>query len=44
MNKFLYGVSGFVKIERRNAMLLENINITRLMNSSQQLDGGKLRE
>ena len=44
MNKFLYGVSNFVKIECRNAMLLGDINITRLMTHAQHFEGNKLRE
>ncbi|KAH0651783.1 hypothetical protein KY284_031695 [Solanum tuberosum] len=44
MNTFLYGVSDFVKIECRNAMLLENMNISRLMTHPQQVEGDKLRE
>ncbi|KAK4727303.1 hypothetical protein R3W88_032220 [Solanum pinnatisectum] len=44
MNKFLYGVSYLVKIECRNAMLLENMNISRLMTNAQQVEGDKLRE
>lgn len=34
MNKFLYGVSNFVKTEYMNAMLLENMNIFRLMTNA----------
>ncbi|KAH0743109.1 hypothetical protein KY290_031102 [Solanum tuberosum] len=44
MNKFLYGVSDLVKIECRNAMLLEIMNIPRLMTHAQQVEGDKLRE
>ena len=31
MNKFLYGVSDLVKTKCRNAMLLENMKISRIM-------------
>ncbi|XP_049370100.1 uncharacterized protein LOC125835000 [Solanum verrucosum] len=44
MNKVLYGVSDLVKIEFRNAMLLEDMHIYRLMTHSQQVEGDKLRE
>jgi len=44
MNKFLYGVSDLVKIESRNAMLLENMNISRLITHAQHVEGDKLRE
>uniref|UniRef100_M1DD18 Gag-pol polyprotein n=1 Tax=Solanum tuberosum TaxID=4113 RepID=M1DD18_SOLTU len=44
MNKFLYGVLDLVKIECRNAMLLEDMNISRLMTHAQQVEGDKLRE
>ncbi|WMV08081.1 hypothetical protein MTR67_001466 [Solanum verrucosum] len=44
MNKFLYGVSNLVKIECRNTMLLEYMNISRLMTHAQQVKGDKLRE
>ncbi len=44
MNKFLYGVSDLVKTECRNAMLLENMKISRLMTHAQQVEGDKLRE
>ena len=39
MNKFLYGVSDLVKTERKNAMLLEDMNISRLMTHARQVDG-----
>ncbi|KAH0724928.1 hypothetical protein KY284_000793 [Solanum tuberosum] len=35
MNKFMYGVSDLVKTECRNAMLLEDMNSSRLMNHAQ---------
>ncbi|WMV59601.1 hypothetical protein MTR67_052986 [Solanum verrucosum] len=44
MNKFLYGVSDLVKTKCRNAMLLENMNISRLMTHAQQVERDKLRE
>ena len=44
MNKFLYGVSDLVKIECRNAMLLGDMNMSRLMPHAQQVEGDKLRE
>ncbi|KAH0633127.1 hypothetical protein KY284_035913 [Solanum tuberosum] len=44
MNKFLYGVSDLVKTECRNAMLLGDKNISRLMTHAQQVEGDKLRE
>ncbi|KAK4721645.1 hypothetical protein R3W88_011878 [Solanum pinnatisectum] len=44
MNKFLYGVSYLVKTECRNAILLENMSISRLMNHTQQVESDKLRE
>ncbi|KAH0636085.1 hypothetical protein KY290_036497 [Solanum tuberosum] len=44
MNKFLYGVSELVKTECRNAMLLGDMNISRLMTHAQQVEGDKLRE
>ncbi|WMV08891.1 hypothetical protein MTR67_002276, partial [Solanum verrucosum] len=37
LNKFLYGVSDLVKTECRNAMLLGDMNISRLMTHSQQV-------
>ena len=44
MNKFLYGVSDLVKTECRNAMLLADMNISRLITHAQQVEGGKLTE
>ena len=44
MNKFLYGVSDLVKTECRNAMLLGDMNIFRLMTHAHQVEGNKLRE
>ena len=44
MNKFLYGVSDFVKTECRNAMLLGDMNIFRLMTHAHLVEGDKIRE
>ena len=44
MNKFLYGMSDFVKIECRNVMLMGDMNISRLMNDAHEVQGDKLRE
>uniref|UniRef100_M1CXF7 60S ribosomal protein L23 n=1 Tax=Solanum tuberosum TaxID=4113 RepID=M1CXF7_SOLTU len=44
MNKFLYRVSDLVKTECRNAMLLENMRISRFMTHAQQVEGDKVRE
>ena len=44
MNKFLYGVSDFVKTECRNAMLLGDMNISRLMTHAHLVEGDKIRE
>ena len=39
INEFLYGVSDLVKVECRNAMLLGDMNISRLMTHAQQVQG-----
>ena len=44
VNNFLYGVSDLVKTECRNAMLLGDMNISRLMTHAQQVEGDKLSE
>ncbi|XP_049369419.1 uncharacterized protein LOC125834306 [Solanum verrucosum] len=44
MNKFLYRVSNLVKIECRNAMLLGDMSLSRLMTHAQQVEGDKLKE
>ena len=44
MHKFLYGVSDLVKTECRNAMLLNDMNISRLMTHAQRVEGDKIRE
>ena len=44
MKKYSYGVSNLVKTECRNSMLLEDMNISRLMTHAQQVEGDKLRE
>ena len=44
MNKFLYRVSNLVKTECRNAILLRDMNNSRLMTHAQQVESDKLRE
>ncbi|XP_015054835.1 uncharacterized protein LOC107001209 [Solanum pennellii] len=44
MNKLLHGVSDLAKTKCRNAMLLEDMNIARLMSHAQQVEDDKLRE
>ena len=44
MNNFSYRVSNLVKTECRNAMLLGDMNISRLMTHAQQVEGDNLRE
>ena len=44
INKFLYDVFNLVKTECRNAILLGDINISRIMNHVQQVEGDNLRE
>jgi len=44
MNKFVYGVSNLVKTGCRNAMLPENINISRIMSLALQVEGDKIGE
>ncbi|XP_049394543.1 uncharacterized protein LOC125858785 [Solanum stenotomum] len=44
MSKFLFGVSDLVRTECRNVMLLEDMNISRLMSHAQQVERDKLRE
>ena len=44
MNMFLYGMSYLVKAECIKAMLLGDMNISRLMTHAQQVEGDKLRE
>ncbi|XP_049406061.1 uncharacterized protein LOC125869646 [Solanum stenotomum] len=44
VNKFMYGVSDLVKRECRNAILLGDMNISRLMSHAQQVEGENLRE
>ena len=44
MNMFLYEESDLVKTECRNAMLLGDMNISRLMTHAHQVEGDKLRE
>ncbi len=44
MSKFLFGVSNLVKTECRNAILLKDMNISRLMTHASQVEEDKLRE
>ena len=44
MNMLLYGVLDLVNIECRSAMLLRDMNISRLMTHDQQVEGYNLRE
>ena len=44
MNKFVQEVSDLVKTECKNAMLLGDMKISRLMTHSHQVEGDKLRE
>ena len=44
MNKFFYEVLDLVKTECRSAMLLRDMNISRLMTHAQLVEGDKLRE
>uniref|UniRef100_M1DB29 Gag-pol polyprotein n=1 Tax=Solanum tuberosum TaxID=4113 RepID=M1DB29_SOLTU len=44
MSMILFGVFNLVKTKCRNAMLLEDMNIYRLMTHAQQVEGDKLRE
>ncbi|XP_049369394.1 uncharacterized protein LOC125834274 [Solanum verrucosum] len=44
MNKLLYGVSHLVKTECRNAMLLGDMSLSRLMTHAQQVEDDKLKE
>ena len=44
MKKFFDGVSDLVKTECRNAMLLKDMNISRLVTHAQHVEGDKLRE
>uniref|UniRef100_M1DZ91 Retrotransposon gag protein n=1 Tax=Solanum tuberosum TaxID=4113 RepID=M1DZ91_SOLTU len=44
MSKFLFGVSDLVKTECRNVMLLGDMDISRLMNHAQKVEGDKLRK
>ena len=39
LNKFLYGISDLVKTKCRNAMLLGDMNISRLMSHAYQVEG-----
>ena len=44
INKFLHGVSDFVKTKCRNAMLVGEISMSRIMTHAQQVEGDNLRE
>uniref|UniRef100_M1DLE9 Gag-pol polyprotein n=1 Tax=Solanum tuberosum TaxID=4113 RepID=M1DLE9_SOLTU len=44
MSNFLFGVADLVKTECRNAMLLGDMDISRLMTHAQQVEGDKLKE
>ena len=44
MNKFLYGVSDFVKVDFINAILLGDMNISRLMTYAHKVESDELRE
>ena len=44
MHMFLCGVLNLVKIECKNAMLLGDISISKLMTHAQQVEGSKLKE
>ena len=44
MNEFLYELLDLVKTKCRNAMLLGDMNTSRLMTHDQQVEGDKLRE
>lgn len=44
MSKFLFGVSYLVKTECINAMFLEDMNNSRLMNHAHQVEGAKFKE
>ena len=44
MNIFLYKMSDLMKIVYRNVMLLEDVNISRLMTHAQQVEGYKIME
>jgi len=44
ISKFLFGVSDLVKTEWSNAMLLEDLDISKIMNHAQQVEEDKLRE
>lgn len=44
MKKILHGVSDIVKTECRNVIVLQNMNMSRLMTHALQVEGEKLRE
>ena len=44
MKKFLHGLLDLMKIELRNTMFLENMNISMLMTHAHQVEGEKIRK
>uniref|UniRef100_M1DAU7 Gag-pol polyprotein n=1 Tax=Solanum tuberosum TaxID=4113 RepID=M1DAU7_SOLTU len=44
VSEFLFGVSDLVRTECRNSMLLEDMNICRLMTHAQHVEGDMIKE